>query len=125
LAKGIRCIYEGVRLLKVNVESIGNNLVARVDGELDMSVAGGFRAQVEAALDREGVRNLILNFSEVSFIDSSGLGAILGRYKRVSQAGGAMAIVNPQPQVKRILELSGIMRIMNTYPTEEEAIKNL
>lgn len=111
--------------MKVNVESIGNNLVARVAGELDMSVAGDFRAQVEAALDREGTRNLILNFNEVSFIDSSGLGAILGRYKRLSQAGGVMAIVNPQPQVKRILELSGIMRIMNTYPTEEEAIKNL
>ncbi|MDA8212076.1 MAG: anti-sigma F factor antagonist [Clostridia bacterium] len=111
--------------MKVNVERVGNALVARVAGELDMLVAAGFRTQVESALDREAARNLILNFTEVSFIDSSGLGAILGRYKRISQTGGIMAIVNPQPQVKRILELSGIMRIMSTYPSEEEAIKKL
>lgn len=111
--------------MKINVERVGKSLVARVDGELDMLVAGDFRTQMESTLDREAVPNLILNFSEVSFIDSSGLGVILGRYKRISQAGGCMAIVNPQPQVQRILELSGIMRIINTYPSEEDAIKSL
>ncbi|MFZ3170787.1 MAG: anti-sigma F factor antagonist [Carboxydocellales bacterium] len=111
--------------MRINVEQASNSLIARVTGELDMLVASDFRDQLEAALDKQSVPNLILNFTEVSFIDSSGLGAILGRYKRISQFGGVMAIVNPQPQVKRILELSGIMRIINTYLTEDEAMKSL
>lgn len=111
--------------LKVDFRQEKNTLVAKVSGELDMLSAGPFRAKVEAALDKGEARNLVLNFSEVSFIDSSGLGVLLGRYKRLSSEGGRIAISGAAPQVKRILELSGIMRIMNTYPSEEEAINKL
>lgn len=111
--------------MKVDFRQEKNTLVAKVSGELDMLSAGPFRAKVEAALDKGEARNLVLNFSEVSFIDSSGLGVLLGRYKRLSSEGGRIAISGAAPQVKRILELSGIMRIMNTYPSEEEAINKL
>ncbi len=111
--------------MKVSFEQTGKVTVARVAGELDMLAAEAFRTQLDAVLEQELTRNLVLNFKEVDFIDSSGLGVLLGRYKKLSQAEGKMAIVAPQPQVKRILELSGIMRIMNIYPSEAEAIKKL
>ncbi|HEX3032706.1 MAG TPA: anti-sigma factor antagonist [Bacillota bacterium] len=110
-------------ILKLGLEMTGNILVARVAGELDMRVTPEFRDRLDTALENEMAGKLLLNLSEVSFIDSSGLGAILGRYKRLTQVGGKLAIAAPQPQVKRILELSGILRIMNCYATEKEGLK--
>lgn len=92
-------------------------------GELDMAVANSFRQQVEDMMNQAMANDIILNLQDVAFIDSSGLGVILGRYKRVSAMGGKMAIVAPQPQVRRILELSGIMKIIEEYSTDEAAIQ--
>ncbi|NPV70900.1 MAG: anti-sigma F factor antagonist [Firmicutes bacterium] len=111
--------------MKVDFESAGNVLVVRVEGELDLSTAPQFRASVEHALDRTMARDCILNMKGVSFIDSSGLGAILGRYRRVTQAGGKMALCGVIQRVRPILELSGIKRIMPLYDSEKEALASL
>lgn len=107
----------------MGIEMKGNILVARVAGELDLRVAADFRNELEVAVEAERANKLLLNFAEVTFIDSSGLGAILGRYKKLTQTGGKMAIAEPQPQVQRILELSGILRIMSCYATEKEGLE--
>lgn len=98
-------------------------LVAKVKGELDLAVADKFREDIEEQLQEKKAKNLLLDLEEVSFIDSSGLGVILGRYKCLSERGGRMAIIRPQPQVRHILELSGIMRIMGIYRDEKMAFK--
>ncbi|MEG3070542.1 MAG: anti-sigma factor antagonist [Candidatus Syntrophopropionicum ammoniitolerans] len=64
----------------------------------------------------------MINLAKVSFVDSSGLGVLLGRYNRVSKNGGQVLIVSPQPQVRKVLDLSGLLRIMNEYPNENEAL---
>jgi stage II sporulation protein AA (anti-sigma F factor antagonist) len=97
-------------------------LVSRVYGELDLVTAEDFRVTVDRELEQEEVSKLVLNLRNVSFIDSSGLGVILGRYKRMVQKGGEMTIVEAKPQIHRILELSGIMRIMRVYSSESEAL---
>lgn len=97
-------------------------VVAAVSGELDLLTAPSFRAQVDKALDPEGARNLILDLSELTFVDSSGLGAILGRYKVVSQLGGRMVLVCPQPQVQRVFSVSGLYKIMDPAPSLKQAI---
>jgi len=102
-----------------------DTLVVRPSGEMDLGVANYFRSVLEEALDREQVRNLVFNLARVSFIDSSGLGVLLGRYKRVAKNGGKVFIVSPQPQVRRVLDLSGILRIMNEYPSEAAALEKI
>lgn len=97
----------------------------RLEGELDLHGAEVFREKVDVALEASGVKHILLNLEHVTFIDSSGLGVILGRYKRVSTLGGQMALANVQPQVTRILELSGLFRIMSRYSTEAEALNQL
>jgi len=111
--------------LKMVTESVGGVLVVRVDGELDLSTAPEFRAGVEHALDRTMARDLIVNMRSVDFVDSSGLGAILGRYRRVSQAGGRMALCCVMGRVKPVLELSGVRRIMPLFDSEKEALASL
>lgn len=92
-----------------------NTLIVKVIGELDLVVAEKFKNTTEQELLQPKMQNLILDLKDVNFIDSSGLGAILGRYKTVLHKKGKMAIVYPQPAVKRILELAGLLRIITIY----------
>lgn len=108
--------------MDLDLEISRDILLARPRGELDLGVADALREALEGALGENAVRHLVINLARVSFIDSSGLGVILGRYKRLAGAGGRVSLVGAQPQVRRILELSGLLRIMSEYASEEEAI---
>jgi len=96
-------------------------LFVRPRGELDIGVTDVFRKALEENLAKNSVNHLVFNLSQVSFIDSSGLGVILGRYKRLQQQGGRVSLVGVQPQVRRILVLSGLLTVMPEYASEEEA----
>jgi len=109
----------------LDVELKQDTLVVRPSGELDLGVADYLRGALEEALNQEQVRNIVFNLAGVSFVDSSGLGVLLGRYKRVSRNGGKVFIVSPQPQVRRILDLSGLLRIMSEFPSENEALEKI
>ncbi|MBP2649786.1 MAG: anti-sigma-factor antagonist [Firmicutes bacterium] len=100
-------------------------LVVRVEGEMDMHLAEQFRNTVDAALETSGVKHMILSLKGVTFIDSSGVGVILGRYKKITALGGNLMIVNAKPQVARVLEVSGMLRIMKLYNSETEAVESL
>lgn len=109
----------------IETERIGPNLIVQVDGELDLETSPLFREKVESKLNQyEMVKHLILDLKKVNFIDSSGLGAILGRFKRLSQQGGRVSAVNVSPQVKRIFELSGLLKIMEIYSDRQQALKS-
>lgn len=100
-------------------------LIVRIEGELDMHVADEFRQTVDKELDASGVKDILINLQGVTFIDSSGLGVILGRYKRISLLGGKLCAARIQPQVARIFELSGLLKIIRTFDSEAEALEYL
>ncbi|MDN5344895.1 MAG: hypothetical protein PWQ18_1007 [Clostridia bacterium] len=87
-------------------------LWARVKGEVDLESADHLRQELEASLDHARPEVLLLDLEGVTFMDSSGLGVILGRYRRLKKQGGRVVICRPQPQVRRLLELSGLSKIM-------------
>lgn len=99
------------------------SLIVRVSGELDMVAADYFRREVDENMGKNCCDNIVLNLDRVNFIDSSGLGVILGRYKKLAALGGKLAIVGAPPQVKRILELSGLLRIAKAHENETEALQ--
>jgi len=111
--------------LNLKVKHYGNTLKVSVSGELDMKVAERFRQVLDRGLEQHPDSNLLLDLSGVSFIDSSGLGVILGRYKKLIKDGRVMVISGARPVVERILELSGIMKIIGVYPTESDALSQL
>lgn len=108
--------------MRVENEFTGGQVILRVDGELDLQTAEEFRHAAEEAMDRHRCYRLVLNLRRVSFIDSSGLGAILGRYRRVAQRQGRMAIVAPPPHVQAVLEMAGIRKIIPIYSSEQKAL---
>jgi len=111
--------------LLVAVKQVGNALVVQVSGEFDMVVADAFRERVDQYLETGRTKNLILDFRGVSFIDSSGLGAILGRYKKICRVNGRMAVVGANPPVKKVLEISGIMKVVSFFDDEKSALAQL
>ena len=109
----------------IETERIGSNLIVTLDGELDLETSPEFRTLVENKLDQyQTIRHLILDLKKVNFIDSSGLGVILGRFKRLSQEGGRLSAINVSDQIRRIIELSGLLKIMDIYNDRRQALDN-
>ena len=90
----------------------GKTLKAKIEGELDMLVADELRKKIDAEINRTAVRELIFDLSLVGFIDSSGLGVMVGRYNRLQAFGGTVSVCGAGERIYHILELSGITRIM-------------
>jgi stage II sporulation protein AA (anti-sigma F factor antagonist) len=91
----------------VDFNQMRSTLIVRVSGELDMLVADQLRKEIDQRLEASSITSLILNLEKVTFIDSSGLGVIIGRYKKVTAGQGRMYIVGARPSVEKILMFSG------------------
>lgn len=100
-------------------------LIVRLSGELDHHEAEGLRSEWKGMLYQNAVKHIILNLESVTFMDSSGLGVVLGRYKEVLQLGGEMVVCSISPPVKRLFEMSGIFKIVRLEENEQFALKTL
>lgn len=97
-------------------------LVVRLRGELDHHAVESIRNDIEQSLKHAPYRGLVLSFQGIDFMDSSGLGLILGRYRTVTQRSGRMALCEVNPVLRKIFELSGILKIVPVYDIEDAAI---
>ncbi|MHC6180687.1 anti-sigma F factor antagonist [Clostridium sp. JNZ X4-2] len=102
-----------------------DKLIVGIKGELDHHSAEEVRNKIDDRLDRDGLDKLIMDFSGVSFMDSSGIGVVIGRYKKLNLKNGAMCIAGATDLVKRVFELSGLFKIIKLYDSVEEAIENI
>ena len=98
-------------------------LIMRLRGELDHHQAEQVRAAADEALQDKGLQRLILNLGGLSFMDSAGIGVILGRYKQMQQRQGQMSICETPRAVAKVLEISGIPRVIPFYKSEIEALR--
>lgn len=111
--------------MNVTLEMKQGILIVRPEGELDVSTVGEFRQQVDEAIDRRQSKDLLLNLEKVTFLDSSGVGVILGRYKKMRFWGGKVIVTDVTQPVARLFELAGLSKILVSYSTEEQALKAL
>ncbi|PZE22002.1 anti-sigma F factor antagonist [Paenibacillus xerothermodurans] len=111
--------------LHIEIAQERNVLVVRLKGELDHHTADAVRVRMEDALESSDVSHIILSLKELSFMDSSGLGVILGRYKQVTARGGKMVVCDVNPAVHRLLELSGLFKILSIQDSESQALSSL
>lgn len=92
-------------------------LVVSVSGEIDHHSASGMRRDVDNIIWNRTPTHLILDMSEVEFMDSSGLGFIMGRYALMREIGGNLSLRNPSAVVMKMLTMTGFdkkVRILNT-----------
>lgn len=91
----------------------GNKVTVAVNGDLDLKTAGPLRESLDSLVERYRDKHLVLDLAEVDFIDSSGLGVILGRYRKLKSQGRALTLVGVKPGVRAVLELAGITTIIS------------
>lgn len=103
----------------------GNILLVRLKGELDHHEANELKTMWQLEIKKHQIRHVVLNLENLEFMDSSGLGVILGRYKEITQVDGEMVICAISPTVKRLFEMSGLFKIMRLARGEEEALNYL
>ncbi len=95
--------------------------VVGVTGEVDVATAPTLRGRLDAAIDR-GKPLLVVDLLSVTFIDSTGLGVLIGASKRVDADGGAMRLVVAEPRILKLFEITGLMEVFSVVPSLEEAI---
>ncbi|MEE1351432.1 MAG: anti-sigma factor antagonist [Clostridia bacterium] len=100
-------------------------VLMRVSGEIDHHSADYIRRCLEREIKRTGAVNIALDFSRVSFMDSSGIGMIIGRYKTVSALGGAIIIFDASEQIKRLMEMSGLNSLVIVSDTLQKGISQM
>ena len=101
----------------------GKALYIQLEGEIDHHSAQGIREKIDMAFDPTDCRQMIFDFSSVTFMDSSGIGMIIGRYKNAKKRGGSVSITGMSPEIGRIFQISGLAKIIDSYPSVEEAEK--
>lgn len=111
----------GGMVLKLEKKIERLTLLLRLDGELDMHTASMVRQAIDLEIEKRGIRTVILNLQDVQFVDSSGLGVIIGRYKKLLPLGGKLKITNVPPHIFKIMELSGLPKIISFYVDEAHA----
>jgi stage II sporulation protein AA (anti-sigma F factor antagonist) len=87
-------------------------MTVKLTGELDHSSATRIREELDNLISDPGVKRLVFDMNELCFMDSSGIGVILGRYKTMIRRGGTVAVKAGNRQIDRIFELSGLYQII-------------
>ena len=96
----------------LDYEKRDGTLRVRLEGELDHRRAMEIRAELDALLADPGVRRLEFDLSGLEFMDSSGIGMMIGRYKLMRRRGGSVAVMPGGRRVDRIMKLSGLYEII-------------
>jgi len=97
-------------------------LKVKICGDIDHHNARQLREKIDAQIFSKKPRRVVLDFSSVSFMDSSGLGLIMGRYTNAAEIGASLIVYRPSPRVKKILELAGIERIIEIKGDTDHAL---
>lgn len=99
------------------------DLIVNFDGELDHHTAKYARDTIDEQYSKSNVKNIIIDLNSLGFMDSSGIGLLMGRYKMVLERGGSVSLINVDSRVKKILEMSGILKILKIL--DEDAVDKL
>jgi len=106
--------------MKINFSKKDDVLSILIDGEIDHHSAGEIRSGVDDYIKGSNTKYIIMDFSKVGFMDSSGIGMVMGRYKNIKLLGGELCIVSANNAVKRILDMSGITSVIPIYKNKDE-----
>lgn len=118
-------------MLKENIatgfhyEIYKNCLIVYITQDLDHHAVKFLRERSDRLIEAGDVKHIVFDFQDVGFMDSSGIGLIMGRYKKVMFLGGRACVSNVGNVVDKIFRVSGLYKIIEKYNTPEDAIRAL
>jgi len=95
----------------VKISLYDNNLTALIEGDIDHHTAKEIREIIDSCVEKYIPKQLNLDFSGVQFMDSSGIGLIMGRFKLISSLRGTLQVINIPKNLERMIKLSGLARL--------------
>lgn len=98
--------------------------LAEIQGEIDVYTSPKVKEGLLELIEK-GKYNLVISLEDVRYIDSTGLGVLIGMLKKVREHNGTIGIVCSNPQIKKIFNITGLVKIFGIYKNQEEALKNL
>ncbi len=107
-------------LLRADHSVVAGTAHITAHGEIDLATVNTLRSEITDALNG-GARHLVLHLDGVSYIDSSGLGTLIGAHKRVVASGGTLTVRCSQPRILRLLTITGLDRVLTVTGSEEPA----
>lgn len=102
--------------MKYQVEE--NCLTIFLPGDVDHHNVEEIKKEADHLIERNHIRYIIFDFAETNFMDSSGIGVIMGRYKKIYMMGGEVWAVHANERMKKILAMSGVLKIMQVCEEE-------
>ena len=93
------------------IMTMGKVTAAYISGDLDHHSAAQIRSEIDREIADKHPQRLIIDFAGVTFMDSSGIGLIMGRYKLMSASGGDVIVSRPPAYIKKVLRLAGVDRL--------------
>ena len=109
-------------MLDITIDRVGDHVVCRPVGELDAFTVGHFR---ESLTELGGGERVLIDLSGVPFLDSAGLGALIGGVRRAREGGGDVAVYGARPAVARLLHTTGFDRVASVAENEQDALRSL
>ena len=98
--------------MPVYISRSGDVMTAKITGEIDHHSARWLRMDIDTAINDNSPKKLLLDFSGVSFMDSSGVGLVMGRYRNMKERGGSVGLVNMPDFIKKVMELAGMDKLL-------------
>ncbi len=105
--------------MPVKIISTQQRVTAFLDGEIDHHTAAAIRMEIDDAIGRSKPKTLKLDFADVTFMDSSGIGLVMGRFRTIQPLGGKLVVTNLSPQVYKIMQLAGLEKIAKISKRED------
>jgi anti-sigma B factor antagonist len=114
---------EDVRI-KLDLNEVSSIPVVTVTGEIDVCTAPEFKSVVNKAIFT-GAQNLIVDLTDVSYMDSSGFGTLLGATKRIKPRGGSVNLVGCSEAIERMLKITRLDTIFGMFPRVDDAVQGI
>ncbi|MGB7605073.1 MAG: anti-sigma F factor antagonist [Lutisporaceae bacterium] len=111
--------------MNVGFDFTNNKLIIRIDGDIDHHTCEEIRNKVDQEINRRNPKSIIFDMKNVNFMDSSGIGVIIGRYKLIMTSGGITTMINVKPQIKRVYDICGLKKIIPIYENEKDAVESI
>lgn len=107
--------------MAVQIDIDEKTVTAYISGEIDHHNAAGLRNEIDEAIEFAYPEILILDFGAVTFMDSSGIGLVMGRYKLMKNLSGKIAIENAPKSIKKVMRMAGIEKLLSAEERKEKA----
>lgn len=111
--------------MKIQCDKKDRTLFVKLQGEIDHHFTEELREKIDKQFNTLNCQNIVLDFEEVTFMDSSGIGMIIGRYKLSKEKNGQTLAFGLKGNAKRIFDMSGLNKIISCFDTKEQSIQSL